>query len=290
MAPVYVACRLMSLLLCAIFVLLSTSNCYSLLVYDRQLLLDIRDSFVAKYNPELKSSVAGSQSCSPNSTWDIPEYLSNWPHGVPRRKRRRRRGKRGGVAVKLKMALHTGRAARASSFVSMTTWNLGVGRCAGWRLLDPPARWLRTIFQDSHSTIPCYPPIRVRRCGANLQNLRSLNRVFSPAISESGLGELLPAPSSDGEVGGGAGWEYEPGPIQVLRELFGPDRQVESELFVSMEERTQREERDFKALIRVLFRFVKAYYHHFGMMMGAREEEGPPAKLQRMAYQMSTGI
>ncbi|XDV44688.1 hypothetical protein PO909_012929 [Leuciscus waleckii] len=149
---------------------------------DHRLLLDIQDSFVATYNQELKSSVAGSQSCSPNTTWDIPEYRRSWPHGVPSRKRRRRRGKRGGVAVKLKMTLHAG---RASSFVSMTMWNLGVGRCAGWRLLDPAVRWLRTILQDSHSTIPCYPPIRVRRGGANLQNLRSLNRVFSPAISDS---------------------------------------------------------------------------------------------------------
>lgn len=48
----------------AILVFLSASNCYSLLVYNRQLLLDIQDSFVATYNPELKSSVAGSQSCS----------------------------------------------------------------------------------------------------------------------------------------------------------------------------------------------------------------------------------
>jgi len=182
MAPVYVACRLTSLLVCAICVFLSASNCYSLLVYDRQFLLDIRDSFVATFNPESKNSVAGPQSCSPNSTWDIPECLHSWPTVAPRRKRRRRRGKRGGIAVKLKMTLLSG---GASSFVSMTTRTLGVGRCAGWRLIDPPVRWLRTIFPDSTSTIPCYPPIRVRRGGATLENLRFFDRVLSPAISDS---------------------------------------------------------------------------------------------------------
>lgn len=57
----------------------------------------------------------------------------------------------------------------------------------------------------------------------------------------------------------------------------------------SKRQREEREEREFKALIRVLFRYVKAYHHHLGMME-AGDEEGPPAKLQRMAYQISAGI
>ena len=55
------------------------------------------------------------------------------------------------------------------------------------------------------------------------------------------------------------------------------------------EEREEREEQEFKALIRVLFKFIKAYHHNLGMM-GAGNEEGPPAKLQRMACSMSAGI
>ncbi len=116
MAPVYVACRLASLLLCVVSVFLSVSNCYSPLVYDRQLLLDIKDSVVTTYNSELASSVVRSQSCFPNFILDIPDYLRRWHPDISRRKRRRRRGKRGGVAVKLKMELRTG---RVSSFFHM---------------------------------------------------------------------------------------------------------------------------------------------------------------------------
>ncbi len=78
MAPVYVAYRLASLLLCVVSVFLSVSNCYSPLVYDRQLLLDIKDSIVTTYNSELASSVVRSQSCFPNSILDVPDYLRRW--------------------------------------------------------------------------------------------------------------------------------------------------------------------------------------------------------------------
>ncbi|ROL55246.1 hypothetical protein DPX16_5756 [Anabarilius grahami] len=164
MAPMFEACRLASLLFFVISVFLSVSNCYSPLVYDRQLLLDIRDTFMATYNSELGSSEAGSQSCFPNLVLDIPDYLRRWPYDVSRKKRRRRRGKRGGAAVKLKMEFS---ASRLSISVMR---NPGSGRYADWRWLDPPARWLRpiipdspSILKDSPSTISRYPPIHVRR-------------------------------------------------------------------------------------------------------------------------------
>ncbi len=121
MAPVYVACRLASLLLCVVSIFLSVSNCHSPLVYDRQLLLDIKDSVMTTYNSELASSVVRSQSCFPNFILDIPDYLRRWHPDISRRKRRRRCGKRGGVGVKLKMELRTG---RVSSIFRMTR-NLG---------------------------------------------------------------------------------------------------------------------------------------------------------------------
>ncbi|ROL45339.1 hypothetical protein DPX16_3671 [Anabarilius grahami] len=162
MAPMFEACRLASLLFFIISVFLSVSNCYSPLVYDRQLLLDIRDTFMATYNSELGSSVAGSQSCFPNLVLDIPDYLRRWPHDVSRKKRCRRRGKRGGAAVNLKMEFS------ASRFSISVMRNPGSGRYADWRRLDPPARWLRPIIPDSPyiltdspSTISRYSPIRL---------------------------------------------------------------------------------------------------------------------------------
>lgn len=53
--------------------------------------------------------------------------------------------------------------------------------------------------------------------------------------------------------------------------------------------REEREDREFKALIRDLFRYLKAYHHHLGRVE-AGDEDGPPAKMQRMAFQISAGI
>ncbi len=174
---VYVACHLVSLLLCVVSVFLSVLNCYSPLVYDCQLLLDNKDSVVTTYNSELASSVVRSQSCFPNIILDIPDYLRRWHPDISRRKRRRRRGKRGGVAVKLKVELHMG---RVTSFFCMMQ---NGGRCAVWLSLDLPTRWLRPIHLDSPSTTSHYSPLHVRRGGVHLQNLRSLNRIYSRHLS-----------------------------------------------------------------------------------------------------------
>lgn len=56
-----------------------------------------------------------------------------------------------------------------------------------------------------------------------------------------------------------------------------------------MESRREREEREFKALFRVLHRYLKAFHHDFEMGV-SMDEGGPPAKLQRMAMQISAGI
>ncbi len=179
MAPVYVAYRLASLLLCVVSVFLSVSNCYSPLVYDRQLLLDIKDSIVTTYNSELASSVVRSQSCFPNSILDVPDYLRRWHPVISLEKASQESGKRGGVAVRLKMELRTG---HVSSFFRMIQ-NLGGGRCAVWRSLDHPARLLRPIYLDSPSMTSHYSPLRVRHGGVNVQKLRSLNRASTPVIS-----------------------------------------------------------------------------------------------------------
>ncbi len=68
---------------------------------------------------------------------------------------------------------------RVTSFFCMTQ---NGGRCAVWRSLDLPARWLRPIHLDYPSTTSHYSPLHVRRGGVHLQNLRSLNRVSTPVI------------------------------------------------------------------------------------------------------------
>ncbi|GAA6081061.1 uncharacterized protein LOC109099391 [Tachysurus ichikawai] len=105
MAPVCWARRLSLSCLCvwlpALFL-----NCYSLLTYDRQALLDIRNS-VAK---SLTNQNTSELDCFFNYAYEsikppLPECFCRWPLNITRRKRRRKRGNCGGYIVKLKAHL-----------------------------------------------------------------------------------------------------------------------------------------------------------------------------------------
>ncbi len=83
-----------------LFVSLAVQNVESLLVYDRQTLLNFRHS--AK--DLVKFDYAGQKTLPPLLS-GIPAYLCRLPVTHPRRKHHRRRGKRGGQLVRVKTGL-----------------------------------------------------------------------------------------------------------------------------------------------------------------------------------------
>lgn len=90
MAPV-LASRL-PLLLCLLHLLfLLPTNCYALLFYDRQTLLDIRISVLASSKTDAVCFINEPYGSFPS---DIQDCLRPWPLDFTRRKRRRKRGKR----------------------------------------------------------------------------------------------------------------------------------------------------------------------------------------------------
>ncbi|KAA0712404.1 hypothetical protein E1301_Tti018232 [Triplophysa tibetana] len=78
---------------------------------------------------------------STNPVWDVQEYPHRWPLDVPRRKRRRRPGKREGIAVRLKAAWLYGNL----PFSSAQGCSWGRGRSAMWLTMDLSTHWLWPI-------------------------------------------------------------------------------------------------------------------------------------------------
>lgn len=107
MAPVCLAgrqSRLLSLLfVIALFLCVCCWDVSALFAYDHQALLNIR---VSDESLTLLKHELGDQTASlPPLLADIPSYLRRSPCAPPRKKRQRRRGKRGGVLVKVKAYL-----------------------------------------------------------------------------------------------------------------------------------------------------------------------------------------
>ncbi len=193
LAPVYLACRL--LLSCLLVWLSALSlNCCTLLIYDRQALLDIRNSVVDTFTNSYTSDV----DCSFDNTNEsfrmvIPDCIRRWPLNIPRRKRRRKRGNRGGYIVKLKAHLWTG-------FLSDPSHESFYGGSATWRPLDLTYRWLRPVLPLHPSPVSRAGLHRIglgsRRWGVTHGYLRSLKRASSsPAIISSPKMALLNARS-----------------------------------------------------------------------------------------------
>ncbi|GAA6086568.1 uncharacterized protein LOC116976515 [Tachysurus ichikawai] len=169
MAPVCVARRLFLLTLCIflLFVSFIVQNVNTLLVYDRQTLLDLR----VRAKGFVKFDYGGHKTLPPLLS-GIPAYLCRVPASYSRGKRYRRRGK------------HSGRMVRVKAFLahfSITSWrefravpHLSIS----WRLLDPVDSGLVPVVGSDKVLQPralCSPRPRLR--GVNLQVLQPLCRV-----------------------------------------------------------------------------------------------------------------
>uniref|UniRef100_A0A8C5AN71 Reverse transcriptase domain-containing protein n=1 Tax=Gadus morhua TaxID=8049 RepID=A0A8C5AN71_GADMO len=165
MAPVCQARRQVLYLLCLFLLLLTlVHNINALLVYDRQTLLDLRNAAI---NLKKSDYCEGGTPFPP----DLPADLRRTLAPLPRRRRYRRRGKRSGYLVKLRLGL-----ARPDRYGAAPRL------CVSQRSLDPVASSLVKVtgcdeaFQPHR---PCSPCLRWR--GANLEYLRPLARAPSSA-------------------------------------------------------------------------------------------------------------
>nr|XP_061839065.1 uncharacterized protein LOC133621161 isoform X1 [Nerophis lumbriciformis]XP_061839075.1 uncharacterized protein LOC133621161 isoform X1 [Nerophis lumbriciformis] len=184
MAPVCaLACRLS---LSALFVFVFFASIFvsvsSLLVYDRQTLLDLCPSPTDMINFD----VGFSTSQSAFSPGRIPAFLSRPLAPLPRRKRLRRRGKRGGQLVKVRALL-------ARLPVAPRRMNGAVsGLLLHPRSLDPIGSWLVPIVgleEEACRRRSCCP--RPRRRGVDHRHLRAVCR--APPGLIAALDVLAPA-------------------------------------------------------------------------------------------------
>ncbi len=192
MVPVYLAYRL--LLSCLLVWLSALSlNCCTLLVYDRQALLNIRNSVVDILTNSHTSDVDCSFFDNTNESFRIviPDCIHRWSLNIPRRKRRRKQGNRGGYIVKLKTHLRAG-------FLSDPSYESFYGGSATWRPLDLIYRWLRPVLPLHPSPVSRASLHQIglssRRRRITHGNLRSLKRAStSPVIISSPKTTLLNA-------------------------------------------------------------------------------------------------
>ncbi|XP_051568015.1 uncharacterized protein LOC127449001 [Myxocyprinus asiaticus] len=175
MAPVCVACRLLPSLSSFLLLFILFMYSYSSLVYDRQTLLYIQNS-VAKIS---MLNLSGFHFCLPPPSPNIPDYLRWRAFELPRRKRRRRRGKRTGVTVRWKYGLASDLAHRSGS--ALPTPDLFCRRHVVWHSLEIPHRWIHSLSPGSSARTPrCISP-RIRRGGVNNLNLRTISCVTATA-------------------------------------------------------------------------------------------------------------
>ena len=178
MAP---GCSTGRLSLCSVFVIclvnyLICREVSSLLTYDRQTLLEIGGFFNYPMNDLLMNS--------PPCFEEIPPFLRRSPpFYVARKKRHRRRGKRGGVQVKLKAHLRAVRVSDRGCDLHLLDISPAL---LSWRTRG---RWIRPVFPDvSAVSVSCsadpdqllLPPtcwrVPAGRRGVDRRNLRSLKR------------------------------------------------------------------------------------------------------------------
>ncbi|KAE8297852.1 Bis(5'-adenosyl)-triphosphatase [Larimichthys crocea] len=156
--------RIFSLL--TVFSTLVITQIKSLLVYDRQFLLDLRHNVST-----LGAFEHGGQKTVPPLLAGIPTHLCRALALPPRRKRLRRRGKRGGRLVKLKAWL------AGSSTISRTELGLIHPFVVPRRFLDPIGACLVPVtgsFAGLQPRRSCPP--RLSQRGVNLRLLKTLPR------------------------------------------------------------------------------------------------------------------
>ncbi|KAE8278126.1 hypothetical protein D5F01_LYC23799 [Larimichthys crocea] len=168
MAPVCVPGRLLLLqyLVFLVFSTLVITQIKSLLVYDRQFLLDVRHNVRT-----LGAFEHGGQKTVPPLLAGIPTHLCRALALPPRRKRLRRCGKRGGLLVKLKAWL------AGSSTISRTELGLIHPFVVPRRFLDPIGACLVPVtgsFAGLQPRRSCPP--RLSQRGVNLRLLKTLPR------------------------------------------------------------------------------------------------------------------
>ncbi|ROL42026.1 hypothetical protein DPX16_19875 [Anabarilius grahami] len=157
MAPMSVACRPLSVLLMFLLTLLFLYS-HSLIVFDRQQLIDIYRSMPKPlgFHPDLNSYEFYSSPTQPSSL----DYLRWCTFGVPCKKRRRKRGKRGGAAVRLKLAWASG--STSTLLQASAPSNLV---CRSWVFRGTAERgcpWICLIVPHSPPTTTQRIPLRIR--------------------------------------------------------------------------------------------------------------------------------
>ncbi len=219
MAPVSMACRLSPcclLFAIVLFICICCRDVSASLVYDRQTFYNIRasvDTLSGRYG------LGNHQTTGlPPYLADIPAFLRRPPCVIPRKKRWRRRGKRGGVLVRFKAYLAS--VSRDGCYIpaacrgwcqspwrwwvaaplpvasSDATAAVRVHLAAAQRSLEMRGRWLHPVFPSSTmisetdlSTVssPLRVRVRLRRGGVDSSNLRQLNRAALPLSEDHTL-------------------------------------------------------------------------------------------------------
>ncbi len=118
-------------------------NYYTLLIYDHQALLDIRNSVVDKFtNSYILDVDCSFDNMNESFRTIIPDCICWWPLNIlSTRKRRRKRGNRGWYIVKLKAHLWAG-------FFSDPSYELFHGGSTTWRLLVLAYQWLCPVLSQ----------------------------------------------------------------------------------------------------------------------------------------------
>lgn len=146
-------------------------------LYDHQTLLNIRATMESWSNKVIPAECFGFP--PPPFLETLPMCLRRVPSTLPWRKRRRRRGKRGGAAVRLRLGLTTGPAGWPHRVARVH--EKGCGFYIAKRSWETPYQWIRQLTGDS-SLQPRRRRVPCLRCGGVEQrHLRSLERVFQQA-------------------------------------------------------------------------------------------------------------
>ncbi len=168
MAPLWVACRLslsavLSLSVLTCFMLCLTQCASSVLIYDRLSLLNLEE-----ISNKLLYQAMSSPHAPPPLLLSIPDCLRRWPCSLPAR----RRGRRGGLAIKLKRFLRLHREPQLQ--LGFHAEGLA-GKCfIRWRSLEPVHGWIISVFATSVAPLPVIRSPRFLCGGVCTDHLRSL--------------------------------------------------------------------------------------------------------------------